>query len=371
MKQAGKIFYFLNCMKFFKSMTKKAAVLILFIAFFSGISGFVLMPETGMPPGKIKSVTVAFYNVENLFDTVDDPAINDADFLPDGKMKWDNARLKIKLANLTKVISQLGDVDGPELLGLAEVENASVLKMLVEQPSLKKLGYDFVHHDSPDERGIDVALLYKKKIFFPLYTAHYGVPLEKAGDKTRDILLVKGLIGKDHEVTVIINHWPSRRGGQESSEVARMSAAKVVRGLVDSIYSFDPFASVVIMGDLNDDPKDKSIHEVLKAGMDTLEAKATLLYNPMYALHKVDSYGSLMYQKKWNVFDQIIVNKPLIAATSQLRYEAGSAQIYQPDWMKVDKEGDWKGAPKRMYIGDNFKEDGYSDHFPVYIRLNY
>lgn len=318
---------------------------------------------------KGKAFTLAFYNVENLFDTQDDPAIDDQEFLPEGKNKWDGAKLNTKLKNLSQVIAQLGDEDGPEMIGLAEIENEEVLKQLATHPSLKKHGYAWVHHNSPDERGIDVALLYKKKSFFPLYTHAYPVQLP-GDDKTRDVLLVKGLVGKDHELTVIVNHWPSRSGGQAESDPDRRAAATVVRTIVDSIGAIDPFAAVVIVGDFNDDPKDPSMHQVLKAGKDTLEAKGTLLYNPMFALHNPDNYGSLMYRMKWNLFDQVIVNKTLLAADSPVRYVFGSAAVYHPDWM-AEKEGDYKGAPLRSYLKGEFHPEGYSDHFPVYIQLKY
>lgn len=331
-------------------------------------SGFALAPSD--PPGGPKSqVTVAFYNLENLFDTKDDPNINDEDFLPNGANQWTDARKAIKLDNLSRVINELGDEDGPELLGVCEVENRAVLEELVAHKTLKKKGYAVAHVDSPDERGIDCALLYKKKRFLPLYTQAYAVKLPSEKDRTRDVLLVKGILDNKYDLTVMVNHWPSRRGGASESAPARAAAAATVRHIVDSIQTLDPHASIIIMGDLNDGPKDLSLQNVLRAGRDSVEAMGTLLYNCMYKLDD-EGQGTLMYKGDWDLFDQIIVSVPMVMSRSPLRYTSCSAGIYNPTWMQV-AEGEYKGASKRMYIGKNFKEDGYSDHFPVYIHLQY
>lgn len=338
---------------------------------FTGLS--FLMLQAGGPEKYKKKVTVAFYNVENLFDTEDDPTINDNEFLPEGSYKWTEENLQVKLQNLARVISQLGDDDGPEILGLAEVENRGVIEMLVKSSALKKRGYQIIHHDSPDQRGIDVALIYKKKTFLPLYFKAYPVPFPENPDmKTRDILLVKGILDKEMEVTFVVNHWSSRRGGAETSSFKRERAAGILRAVVDSVQNLDPLANMVIMGDMNDEPNNRSVHAVLRAGKDSLEAVYMGLYNPMYALLECGE-GSLKYKGEWDMFDQIIVAAPMtITEKARLHYVPGSAAVYRPSWMaQTDTEGDWKDAPRRSHISRKFHEDGFSDHFPVFIHLEY
>ena len=328
-------------------------------------------PKKGGKKGK-KTISIAFYNLENLFDTEDDPNTNDNEFLPEGSYHWTEEDLKTKITNLGKVISELGDEDGPEILGVCEVENKAVLERLVKSKLLKKRGYAVAHHDSPDQRGIDCALLYKKKRFLPLYTKAYTVDFPENPDlKTRDIFLVKGILDKEIEVTFIVNHWSSRRGGPAKSSFKRERAAKILRAVVDSIQNMDPFANIVIMGDFNDGPKDKSVYEVLRTGKDSLEARYRNLFNCMYKL-KEEGNGTLKFRGKFNLFDQIIVSTPMAnQSKSRLRYVSCSAAIYNPKWMRVQKEGDWKDAPKRSHIRREFHKDGYSDHFPVYIHLAY
>jgi predicted extracellular nuclease len=327
-------------------------------------------PERPDSPGP-KTVTVAFYNLENLFDTEDDPAIDDAEFLPGGANQWNQDRYKRKLANMAKVIEHLGSEDGPDILGVCEVENRKVLEDLVVTSALKKKGYGIAHINSPDYRGIDVALIYKEKRFTPLYQQAYPVLFPENKDlATRDILLVKGILDKKHDVTFIVNHWPSRREGQEGSAWKRERAAQAARTVIDSILNMDPYANVILMGDFNDEPFDPSMNKTLKAGRDSVEACATLLYNCMAPI-KAEGRGTLKYKGGWNLFDQMVVSTAMITNKSLLHYQKGSANIYNPEWMRQSDPGDWKDAPKRTFIGKKYIEDGYSDHFPVYITLEY
>jgi predicted extracellular nuclease len=321
-------------------------------------------------PGPGKQLTIAFYNLENLFDTQDDPAINDEDFLPSGANEWTDAKKNVKMSNLARVINQLGDEDGPEILGVCEVENRGVLEELAQNKLLKKKGYGIVHIDSKDERGIDCALLYKKKRFTPLYSQSFPIKLPDSGDKTRDVLLVKGIVDGKNDLTLLVNHWPSRRGGEDQSAPSRMAAAQTVRSIVDSILDVDPLAGVVIMGDLNDDPNSPSLIQGLKASGDTLEASKTRLYNTVFGLHAAGN-GTLKYKGKFNLFDQMVVSSSLISSKGLIRYVPSSAGIYNPLWMRQTQEGDYKDAPKRTYIGKKFQADGFSDHFPVYIHVEY
>jgi exonuclease III len=263
----------------------------------------------------------------------------------------------------------LGDPDGPEVIGLAEVENRRVLEDLVANPRLKKHGYKIAHHDSPDERGIDVALLYKEKAFKFLYDQTYPVTFpDDPTLKTRDILLVKGIIAKDQELCIMVNHWPSRRGGAEKSEPRRMRAAGVAHHVVDSIMDLNRDANVILVGDFNDEPTDKSISDTLKASYDVKGSFTTHLYNPMKEL-QAKGDGSLMYNKQWDMFDQIILSTSLVNGQGSLFYKWQSAAVYRPTWMQVAAEGDWKTAPSRSILKNEFQENGYSDHFPVYVTL--
>lgn len=322
-------------------------------------------------PPKTKTATIGFYNVENLFDTEDDPATNDQEFLPDGSYGWTEDHLKIKLDNLGKVIAEMGDEDGPEILGLAEVENRAVLEMLVKNKVLKKHGYDIVHADSPDQRGIDCALIYKKKSFLPLYQRSFPVDLTDVNEDitTRDILMVKGIFDGKFELSIFVNHWSSRRGGKQKSDWKRARAAQVLRHAVDSIQKHDPLSNIIIMGDFNDEPADSSVHNVLRAGKDTQQATMSRLYNCMYKLQD-DGLGSLKYKQYWDMFDQIILSDNLIRTDAAIHYVDCSAGIYNPKWMRVP-DGEYVDAPKRSHIKRQFYEDGYSDHFPVYIHLEY
>lgn len=342
------------------------------------LSGVVYFSFSGFnfPGKKLRELTVAFYNVENLFDLEDDPKTNDQEFLPDGSYGWTQEHLDTKLKNLAKVISELGDEDGPEVLGVCEVENKAVLDMLVAEPALKKHGYKVLHKDSPDQRGIDCAMLYKEKVFAPLYVKTYSVNFPENPDiTTRSVFLVKGLIEKSQEITFIVNHWPSRRGGSEESSWKRERAASVVRGIVDSIMGLDKFARIVIMGDLNDEPIDKSVSDTLGAAITLQRANVTGLYNTMAPYFEKGGrddleQGTLMYKRQWDLFDHMIVSTPMMDSTSAVQYIANSSGIYHPQWMQVP-DGDWKTAPRRSHISRKFYPDGFSDHFPVYIRLQY
>jgi predicted extracellular nuclease len=328
-------------------------------------------PKPVDAPDKAKTLTVAFYNMENLFDTEDDPAINDEEFLPAGPYAWTPERYKRKLGNMAKVIAELGNEEGPDVLGMCEVENRKVLEDLVVTSALKKKGYGIVHTNSPDQRGIDCALIYKTKRFVPLYSKAYPVLFPENKDlATRDILLVKGILDKKHDITFVVNHWPSRREGAEASAWKRERAAQTLRTVVDSIMTLDPYTNLVMMGDFNDEPADASMNKTLKAGRDSVEACATYLYNCMAPV-KAEGRGTLKFKGGWNLFDQMIVSTAMITKKSLVHYTKGSANIYNPEWMRQTEPGDWKDAPKRTFIGKKYVEDGFSDHFPVYITLEY
>ena len=316
-----------------------------------------------------KVASIGFYNLENLFDTLDTPDTNDADFLPGGRLLWNTEKYISKQHNMAKVISQLGtelSPDGVALLGVAEIVNRKVLEDLVAQPELKSRKYQIVHYDSPDERGVDVGLLYQPKYFVPLGSKAVPVVLKdpKTGDKdfTRDILYVAGTFDGE-PVHVMVGHWPSRRGGEAGSAWMRAAAAQVCKNLADSLKKTDPNAKIIVMGDLNDDPDNKSLTEVLKARRSAEELRPDELYNPMYDQFKSGN-GTLAYRDSWNLFDQIVVSKGFVNKKTG-GWQLYKAMVFRQPWL-LQTEGAFRGYPFRTFVGDIFI-NGYSDHLPVFL----
>jgi len=305
--------------------------------------------------------TVAFYNTENLFDIYDDEKIHDGDFLPNADKRWTAKRYKKKLRKLGFAISNIGRKETgkhPVLVGLAEVENALVLQDLMASKHLAESPYNFVHYDSKDERGIDVALLYDETFFKVEASEVFSLELyNDAGlpDYTRDVLLVTGKL-ENERIHVIVNHWSSRREGEKETEHKRMAGSNKVGEIISSIRLQDEHAKVIIIGDFNDDPKSKSIKRLVE-GFD--------LYN---AIEPLQSYtrGTTNHNRQWNLFDQILVTQSLFEkAPNRLQFDAGN--IFDEEFLKLFK-GKYKGTPFRTYVGKKYK-GGYSDHFPVYITL--
>lgn len=333
---------------------------------------------------QFKVHTIAFYNVENFYDTINDPKTRDDEWVYTGK------NFKKKVSNIAKVISLIGtdeNPNSPTIIGLAEVENQRVLEALIKDPQLIDKEYGIVHFDSPDRRGIDNALLYQKKHFKP--TAYINIPLliyddfakpeskEKVelADKddktevdpnsnrifTRDQLLVSGLLDGE-EVHFIVNHWPSRRGGEAASSPLREQAAALNMKIIDSLYKLNPNAKVITMGDLNDGPYNKSIKKVLGAKAKKEDVKPFGMYNPMEEMSK-KGIGTLAYRDAWDLFDQMIMTEPLIRKDySTFRF--WKASVFKKPYM-FQASGQYKGYPNRNWNG----EIGYSDHLPVYLYL--
>jgi endonuclease/exonuclease/phosphatase family metal-dependent hydrolase len=261
-----------------------------------------------------KVMSIGFYNLENLFDTVDSPVKIDEEFLPTSSLQWNTAKYMAKEGNLAHVISQLAtDVtpDGVALLGVAEVENRKVLEDLVSQSELKARGYQIIHIQSPDVRGISTGLLYQPK-YFTVTTAKalfvdLRRPTDTVGFFTRDVLYVAGMLDGE-PVHIMVNHWPSRRGGETASAWARAVAANICRHVADSLSQANPNAKVIIMGDLNDDPDSKSLTDVLKAKGDSKDLKPGDLFNTMYPHYKSGD-GTMAYKDAWSLFDQMIISQ--------------------------------------------------------------
>ena len=275
-----------------------------------------LITIAGQAQKQYKIRVVAFYNVENLFDTENDSLTFDDDRTPEGKDGWTQERYKQKVANIAKVLSQIGSVTtqtSPDIIGLCEVENKKVLEDLVSHPKLQKMNYGIVHFDSPDERGIDVAFIYKKAVFLPTSFQSRRLILQNVdGDRdyTRDQLVVGGLLD-DEQIYCIVNHWPSRSGGATRSKPNRLAAAKLNKRIIDSIVKMDNSAKIISMGDLNDDPIDDSLRKILKTKGKQKNLEENDLFNPMEKLFK-KGIGSLAYRDKWNLFDQIYFTANLL-----------------------------------------------------------
>lgn len=300
---------------------------------------------------KGRTQAIAFYNVENLFDTQDDPATNDDEFTPRGAYRYTEKIYKQKLHNIATVIDKLN----ASVVGLAEIENSTVLDDLVRQPELATDNYKYAWYNSPDPRGIDVALLYNPKVFKLLQSKK--LPIVMKGVATRDVLLVSGVLAGD-TVHILVNHWPSRGEGLQESEPKRMAAAQVNKRVVDSLTRINKDAKIIIMGDLNDNPADASISKVLGAKAD----KAGTLYNPWAAIHK-SGKGTSVYHKKWDHFDQVIISSSL---TKKSGWYFDKAQIFDEDFIR--NKGFEDAYPLRSFKGKNWN-NGYSDHLPVILYL--
>lgn len=314
---------------------------------------------------KFALYSVAFYNLENLFDTVHDKGKQDFEYLPNGGMKWNSMKYLAKLKNMAQVISQLATdklPNGPVAIGVAEAENIGVLNDLVAQPALAPRGYKVILHEGPDARGIDCGFIYNPKAY--TVQASKIVQNVNANDtihKTRAFLVVSGLLAGER-VHFIVNHWPSRG----AAEPVRVHAAKQVRVIKDSLLTAEPTSKVIIMGDMNDDPQDESMSVALGAKRNMDEVEQGGLYNPWWETLVGKGVGTLAYRGSWNLFDQIVVSSNFLGNDrSTLKYFKN--EVFVRDYM-IQQEGKYKGSPKRT-TGGGVWLNGYSDHLPTIIYL--
>lgn len=358
------------------------------------ISFFILlwpMVKLAAQPKKYSIHTVAFYNFENLFDTINDPNTNDDEWTPKGEQRWTSKKYNQKLQNLSRVLLEIGsseNTNAPTFIGCSEIENRGVLEDLIKDTKLIDKEFGIIHFDSPDKRGIDVALLYQKKFFRP--TTYTNIPLYvfkaenktktlskfEAEDKTddnlelnpqtnrvftRDQLMVTGFL-EGEEISIIVNHWPSRSGGEKKSSPYREAAGVLNRKIIDSLQRINPNAKVITLGDLNDGPYNKSIKIALGAKAAKKEVPLMGIYNPFEEMAK-KGLGTIAFRDSWDIFDQIMVSQSLIQDDfSTLKY--WKAGIYNKPFL-IQTSGQYKGYPKRH----SATEIGFSDHFPVYIYL--
>ena len=319
-----------------------------------------------------KPYMVAFWNFENLFDIYNDPETHDDEFTPEGIKKWNETKYQKKLSNLERVIFDMAAInkDYPVVMGVSEIENRSVLEDLVSQPKLKGAKYRICHFDSPDARGVDVAFLYRADVFKLEGSDNIklNVP-ELPNFRTRDLVVMWGTI-EGEPFYFLVSHWPSRLGGKEASQFKRDACAKQIREIKDSLLQANPATKVVVMGDFNDDSTDASLVKVMGAKGKVKELETGDFFNPYVQMLKA-GLGTLAYQDSWNLFDNICVTENLVNGTyGKLRLMKGKkfyGNIFTRPYM-LQQEGQYKGYPLRTFVTNNF-QNGFSDHFPVYIYI--
>ncbi|WP_152286188.1 endonuclease/exonuclease/phosphatase family protein [Flavicella marina] len=338
---------------------KTATLLMVFVCFLTFSQGHTY-----------KIHTVAFYNLENLFDTINEPNTND-EASPIFEIK--NNRSSVywqKINNLSRVISEIGTEKTqapPSIIGVAEIENRAVLEDLIASEKLADFPYEIVHHNSPDKRGIDVALLYNKQKFIPIHHSTYELKLwSENGYRiyTRDQLLVSGYL-ENELIHVVVNHWPSRRGGEKKSNSLREKAAFLNKKICDSLLQSDSNSKIILMGDLNDNPTNSSLKKVLQAEKNMKKVTDTTFFNPYEILYK-KGLGTLGYRDNIHLFDQILLNGNFLSKKKET-LSFYKAYIYNPQYL-TQQSGKYKNYPFRSFSNGAFT-NGYSDHYPVYIYL--
>ena len=319
-----------------------------------------------------KPYMVAFWNFENLFDIYDDPETHDDEFLPDGIKKWNEIKYQKKLTNLERVLFDMASIqrDYPIVIGVSEIENRSVLEDLVSQPKLKGANYRICHFDSPDARGVDVAFLYRSDVFKLEGSDNIKLVVDGLPNfRTRDLVVMWGTI-EGEPFYFLVSHWPSRLGGKEASQFKRDACAKQIREIKDSLLRENPATKVIVMGDFNDDATDASLEKVMGAKGKVKDLQQGDFFNPYYQMLKA-GLGTLAYQDSWNLFDNICVTENLVNGTyGKLRLIKGKkfyGNIFTRPYM-LQQEGQYKGYPLRTFVTNNF-QNGFSDHFPVYIYI--
>ena len=312
---------------------------------------------------------VMFYNVENLFDISDHPDKTDEEFTPGSEKAWDEKKYGKKLEDIAAVIQAVDKKDLPEIIGLCEVENQKVLRDLVEINLLRRGEYDIVHYESADLRGIDCALLYRKEKFKVISSRPIPVtfPFDST-ETTRDILYVEGRTSDREKLHLFVNHWSSRRDGERQTEPKRIFCAVTLRKEVDAVLNREPGAKIIIMGDFNDEPTNRSVFEILLANNKRKNAGERELYNLMYDLHNTGNEGTYNYQGKWNMMDQIIISRSVLRDQQGWHTGYDEARILKEKFMLYHNEESQQYVPNKTYGGPTYY-GGISDHFPVYVTL--
>ena len=321
-----------------------------------------------LPDREDKSLRVCFYNLENLFDYEDDSLKSDEAFTPEGSYHWTRFKFEKKANNIAKVFIAMGQWEFPDIIGVCEIENEFAIKHLLYNTALQKANYQYIYYQSPDMRGINVALFYRPEKFKVCNS--YPISLSDSISKSRDILYVQGVLVNTclDTLHLFVNHWPSRYGGYAATMERRNQAGDILRKKVDSILAFNSQARILIMGDFNDYPDDKSITEHLKASLSVKDmASKDNLLNMMFPYFNKNNIGTHKYQQHWGILDQIIVSQPLYYAKNGLRTK-NAAHIFDADFLLEPDETNMGTKPLRTYLGMKYI-GGFSDHLPIYIDL--
>jgi predicted extracellular nuclease len=314
-----------------------------------------------------QNVRIVFWNVENLYDPYDDTTKLDDEFTPAGAKHWSYSKFRIKLNHLSKTLLAIGEWEPPVVIGLCEVENRYVLNKLIYDSPLSGHKYRILHHDSPDRRGIDVAMLYRPDRFRLISgkAERIRFPFDTAAE-TREILLAKGIIGGDDTVFICINHWPSRRGGAIESQPRRNYVAVLLRKIVDSLFLLNPRSNIIIMGDFNDGPQDQSLCTHLRAATDTNQLSVSGLINLMAP--KAGKEGTHKFRDEWGILDQFIVSAALFRRESGLETSFADAHIYRSKFLLSEDQRYFGKKPVRTYNGPKY-QGGFSDHLPIFLDI--
>ena len=331
------------------------------------LSSLIISCLSAKGQNQYKVLAVGFYNCENLFDTLDDPNKKDEDFLPNGAYAYTGEVYKQKLHNIATVFQRLGtDItpDGPAIIGMAEIENDNVLKDLIAQPELKSRNYKYCWFYTSDERGISTAMLYNPKYLTVISSDPIRVPMESIGQKrpTRDILHVYGVLAGGDTVHILVNHWPSKSGGESATAPGRRLVASIDKHIYDSLTTLNPDTKVIIMGDLNDNPTSEGVIDVLKAQKDKKEVALTDIYNPWISMYK-KGMGTESYRGEWNLIDQIMISGSFLKNNNN-KWMYYRCEIFNRDFL-INKIGRDKGLPHRSFTISQVWDNGFSDHFPV------
>ncbi|MCQ2285253.1 MAG: endonuclease/exonuclease/phosphatase family protein [Bacteroidales bacterium] len=312
-----------------------------------------------------KTAILGWYNLENLFDTENDPLTNDEQFLPEGSYRWTPERYLRKIENMSKVISLIGKEHGGVVaIGVCEIENRKVLEDLVASDNLKPMNMGIVHYDSPDRRGVDVGFMYNKDRVKVIYSNSHRLYTSDTSFRTRDQLIVSFILDGIDTMHMIVNHWPSKLGGKKSIG-SRAAAAQLTRHIADSIMAGNPNAKIVIVGDFNDDPDSKSIITNLKTKKSIKATEPGDLFNPMYKMYK-KGYGSYAYRDAWGLIDQSIISYGFLHAQPNTYQYVAAKIFHEPLILQKTQTGSYEDYPYRTYAGGTY-QGGYSDHFPVYV----
>jgi hypothetical protein len=322
---------------------------------------------TGLSESHGQQARIVFYNVENLFDTKDDSLTNDAEFLPEGDKNWTYERFYRKIVRIYQVMVALGEGELPAIIGLCEIENREVLERLIYDTPMRKADYKIIHRESPDSRGVDVALLYRPDVFYPDTANWLKVPLGP-GETTREILHVTGRLWEEDTIHFFVNHWPSRYGGAGSSGIKRLAAASTLAASVKGILLQNIDARIIIMGDFNDEPGDESIRAINKILENNADPEEFSLVNLSEISTPGKISGTIKHQGTWCVFDQFIVSRILLDRSEVIQLEGNKTEIFKPVFL-LEKDETYSGYKLfRTYLGPGY-HNGFSDHLPVSIKI--